>query len=119
MSAAARRREFIVPMRLTWIAFVNFSSGVASPSRVTSLAPVAMPAQAIRMRGGPSASRKVAIAASWLAASETSQTAAAPPNSPATLRANSSFMSSTPTDAPADANMRAVASPSPDAPPVT
>ena len=63
MSAAARRREFIVPMRLTRMAPVSLSRGVAEPSLATSLAPLAMPAQAMKMRAGPMASRKDAIAA--------------------------------------------------------
>ena len=119
MSAAASRQELIVPIRLTWIARVSLSSGLAVPSRPTSLAPGAMPAQATRMRAGPNAARTAATAASWLAGSTTSQAAAAPSISAATARARSSSLSRTPTLAPSAARRRAVASPRPEAPPVT
>src|SRR5206468_12578973 len=78
-----------------------------------------MPAQLTSTRAGPWALVACAIAASAEAASETSQVTATPLISAATLSASLALRSQTATLAPCAASFRAVAAPSPDAPPVT
>ncbi len=77
-----------------------------------------IPAQFTRTRSGPSslAASIAAITSSVLVTSAWTKT---PPTSLATASPLASFMSSTTTRAPRSASRRAVASPSPDAPPVT
>ena len=95
------------------------SSSARGPLRPTIFAGVPTPAQLTTMRATPWASRALATAASVPGPSVTSQTTPRPPISLATASAFSMFMSKMETLAPAAANARAVASPNPEAPPVT
>ena len=78
-----------------------------------------MPAQLTKMRAGPCAAAACLIAASADALSATSQATAMPLMLAATSAAPFSLRSKTATLAPLAASARAVAAPSPDAPPVT
>ena len=99
------------------ITFENSASGCA-PSLPTVLDAGAMPAQLTNPISLPSftaAATAACASASWL----TSQRTKPPPISAATLRPTSSSRSAITTWPPLAASMRAVPSPSPDAPPVT
>src|SRR3954466_16195450 len=78
-----------------------------------------MPAQLIRMRATPFLAFASLMAASALAASETSHLIAMPPILPAWAFAASMLTSSNATFAPALASASAVAAPRPEPPPVT
>ena len=80
-----------------------------------------MPAPALLTRSvrPPMASAAASTARFTASASRTSATTARPPTTSATRWAPSSLRSSTVTVAPSAANSRQVASPMPDAPPVT
>ena len=78
-----------------------------------------MPAQLIRMRATPFLAFASLMAASALAASDTSHLIAIPPISFACAFAASMLTSSSATLAPALASSAAVAAPSPEPPPVT
>ncbi len=108
-------------MRLTWITRLKASSG-NGPSLPAVRAALPMPAQLTTIRGGPPA--RVTAASS--AASTSSGLVTSPGENAA--RSPSSFATSVPfdlgrsrmtTDAPASCSLRMVASPRPDAPPVT
>src|SRR3712207_4837213 len=98
------------------------SCGISSPvSRFfeTVRLPGAMPAQLTRMRSMPFAARASASAESMEASSVTSALQKTAPISWATSPPRSAFISRMATFAPLAASMRAVASPRPEAPPVT
>ena len=82
-------------------------------------AKVPMPAMFIRMRAGPWAAVALSSAAVTLSVLVMSHWQATPLMSAATFSASAMFTSSTATLAPRRASSRAVASPRPDAPPVT
>ena len=107
-----------VPIRLTLITLLKSASAIG-PSRPTTRLATPMPAQFTSTRAGPCALAAAAIAASAEAASETSQVTATPLISAATVSASLALRSNTATLAPCAASFRAVAAPSPDAPPVT
>jgi hypothetical protein len=108
-----------VPIRFTLITRAKSSSGAALPSFCTTRFAEPMPAMFMQMRAGPCLSAAFAIAAATLWAFVMSHWQAMPPISPATFCAASALTSSTATFTPSRASSRAVASPSPDAPPVT
>ena len=107
-----------VPLRLTWITLSKSANGIGPSLPITRLA-TPMPAQFTSTRAGPCAFSAAATAASAEAASETLQVTATPLISAATVSASLVLRSHTATLAPSDASRRAVAAPSPDAPPVT
>ena len=119
MAAAARRSALKVPIRLISTTRSNSASG-SGPSRPTMRLAGPMPAQLIRMRAGPCFAAALANAASVALLSVTSQS-----NGEAVdvarhrRRRPSALTSKIATLAPASASMRAVAAPSPEAPPVT
>jgi hypothetical protein len=80
---------------------------------------VAIPAQLTRIRSCPLASRAFAKPASTLSSEVTLTLQKVPPISPATSCPRASFMSKIATLTPWAASARAVASPRPEAPPVT
>ena len=106
------------PIRLTRITLSKSASGIG-PSRPNTRLAMPMPAQFTSTRAGPWAFDAATMAASAEAASATSQVTATPPISAATLCASLALRSQTATLAPSLASRRAVAAPSPDAPPVT
>ena len=113
-----------VPIRLTWITNSNRSIGKAVISPVSRLRPavlaaLATPAQLTHTRSCPCAARALAKPASTLSSRVTSTWQNRPPNSAAAASPASALRSKTATFAPASARARAVASPRPDAPPVT
>ena len=118
MSAVASRSMLNEPIRLTWITLSKSASAIGPSRPITRLA-TPMPAQFTSTRAGPCAFAASATAASADAASETSQITATPPISAATVSASLALRSQTATLAPCAASRRAVAAPSPDAPPVT
>ena len=122
--AAALATHWKVPIRLTLRVLRNSSTGKwpiapVSLSRRIVLPIVPMPAQQTSTRSCPCASRALANPASTEDSSETSTLQAIPPISPATRSARSSLRSNSATRAPFAASARALASPSPEAPPVT
>src|SRR6202044_2079277 len=118
IAAPARRSALNVPIRLMAMTRSKSASGIG-PSRPTIRFAGPMPAQLIRMRGVPWSAADLANAASVSAALVTSQVTAMPLMSIATSAAAFALTSKIATLAPASASMRAVAAPSPDAPPVT
>src|SRR5580704_17645497 len=118
IAAPARRSALNVPIRLMAITRSKSASGIG-PSRPTMRFAGPTPAQLIRMRGVPWSAAALANAASVAAALVTSQVTAMPLISTATSAAAFALTSKIATLAPASASMRAVAAPSPDAPPVT
>jgi hypothetical protein len=106
------------PIRLTLITRSKSASAIGPSLPITRLA-TPMPAQFTSTRAGPCALDAAATAASAEAESETSQIAAVPLISAATLSASLALRSQTATLAPWAASRRAVAAPNPDAPPVT
>src|SRR5687768_17400440 len=113
-----------LPTRLIAIASSNWWSGyiLISPvalSRPTVLAALATPAQLTSTRSCPCASRALANAAATFSSLVTSASQKMPPISAATRSPLSESRSNTATLAPRRASSRAVASPSPDAAPVT
>src|SRR5918993_2143653 len=98
------------------------SCGISSPvSRffATVRLPGAIPAQFTRTRSMPFVARASASAESMEASSVTSARQKTPPMSRATASPRSAFISRMATFTPLAASMRAVASPRPEAPPVT
>ncbi len=95
------------------------TSSLVSRLRDTTRRPGAIPAQLTRMRSMPLAARALSSAASTDDSDETSQVQYTAPISAATASPRAAFMSKIATLAPAARNMRAVASPRPEAPPVT
>src|ERR1700722_17826128 len=118
MAAPARRSALNVPIKLIAMTRSKSASGIG-PSRPTMRLAGPMPAQLIRMRGVPWSAAALANAASVAAALVTSQVTAMPLISTATSAAAFALTSKIATLAPASASMRAVAAPSPEAPPVT
>src|SRR5271165_1476709 len=113
-----------VPIRLMAMMRSKFSSGnsLISPvalSRDTVLALPPVPAQLTRMRSCPFAPRALAKAASTAGVAVTSASQNTPPISRAIASPRSSLTSKIATFTPWEASIRAVAAPSPDAPPVT
>ena len=117
IAQAASRTMLKTPMRLMLTMRSNSSSG-CGPLRPITFLPAPTPAHAIVMRGAPSCSTRWAKAASKESAEDTSHSAKTPPISDAIAAPRSPSRSSTPTWAPSDARCRAVAAPSPEAPPV-
>ena len=118
IGAVASRSMLNEPIRLTLITLSKSPSAIG-PSRPITRFATPMPAQFTSTRAGPCALAACATAASADAASDTSQITATPPISAATLSASFALRSQTATLAPCAASFRAVAAPSPDAPPVT
>src|SRR5580700_1769802 len=118
IAVPARRSALNVPIRLMAMTRSKSVSGIG-PSRPTMRLAGPMPAQLIRMRGVPWSAAALANAASVAAALVTSHATAMPLMSIATSAAALALTSKIATLAPASANMRAVAAPSPEAPPVT
>src|SRR5580693_9253118 len=118
IAAPARRSALNVPIRLMAMTRSKSASGIG-PSRPTMRLAGPMPAQLITMRGVPWSAAALAKAASVAAALVTSQVIAMPLMSIATSAAAFALTSKIATLAPASASMRAVAAPSPEAPPVT
>jgi len=118
IAAPARRSALNVPIRLMAMTRSKSASGIG-PSRPTMRLAGPMPAQLIRMRGVPWSAAALAKAASVATALVTSQVIAMPLMSIATSAAAFWLTSKIATLAPASASMRAVAAPSPEAPPVT
>src|SRR5215213_7507201 len=113
-----------VPMRLIPTINSNCCIGyifgaLVSLSRATVLAALATPAQLTSTRSWPCASRALAKAAATLSSLVTSTSQKMPPISPATCSPRSASRSKTATLTPLAASARAVASPRPEAPPVT
>src|SRR5690348_5939707 len=108
-------------MRLTWITRLKASSG-NGPSLPAVRAALPMPAQLTTIRGGPSvrasAASSAASTSSGLVTSP-GENAARSPSSLATAVPFDLGRSMRTTDAPAPCSLRTVASPRPDAPPVT
>ena len=88
-------------------------------SRLAVLIALPVPAQLTRMRSWPWASRALAKPASTVSSLVTSTLQNTPPISDATFSPLASFMSKMATLTPWAASARAVASPRPEAPPVT
>ena len=110
-----------VPTRLTSMTFLKTSRSWADsywPSRPMVRVAQPMPAAVTRARSGPSSLAASTAAMTW-SASATSAWANTPPTSLATASPLSWFMSTTTTLAPRSASRRTVASPRPEAPPVT
>src|SRR5580692_2415906 len=118
IAAPPSRNALNVPIRLMAMTRSKSASGIG-PSRPTMRLAGPIPAQLIRMRGVPWSAAALAKAASVAAALVTSQVTAMPLMSIATSAAAFALTSKIATLAPASASMRAVAAPSPDAPPVT
>src|SRR6202030_3071544 len=118
IAAPARRSALNVPIKLMAMTRSKSASGIG-PSRAAMRFAGPMPAQLIRMRGVPWSAAALAKAASVAAALVTSQAIAMPLMSIATSAAAFWLTSKIATLAPASASMRAVAAPSPEAPPVT
>src|SRR5580658_10252011 len=118
IAAPARRSALNVPIKLMAMTRSKSASGIG-PSRPTMRLAGPMPAQLIRMRGVPWSAAALENAASVAAALVTSQVIAMPLMSIATSAAAFALTSKIATLAPASASMRAVAAPSPEAPPVT
>jgi hypothetical protein len=118
MPDVASRSILNEPIKLTLITLSKSPSAIGPSLPITRLA-TPMPAQFTSTRAGPWAAAALATAASAEAASETSQITATPPISAATVSASVALRSQTATLAPCAASFRAVAAPSPDAPPVT
>ena len=118
ISAVASRSMLKEPIRLTLITRSKSASAIGPSRPITRLA-TPMPAQFTSTRAGPCALAACATAASADAASETSQTTAMPLDLGGDLSASLALRSHTATLAPCAASLRAVAAPSPDAPPVT
>src|SRR5258705_1010573 len=116
MRSAPRRIMLNVPIRLISTILRNRSSG-NGPSRPSVLIALPVPAQLTTTRTGPSDSA-VSSAALTAASSVTSASADVAP-SPSSSTASFPLKSSTTTCAPLPISALAVASPSPDAPPVT
>src|SRR3954451_8593768 len=121
MAAAASRSTLNVPTRLTMTVFVKPSRLWADPSRATTRSAQPMPAQLTAMRSGRSLPVASAIAACTEASSVTSvrTKVGCPPSSLASSWPRSSRRSRMVTAAPRATRARVVASPSPEAPPVT
>src|SRR5438067_5046943 len=120
IAAAPRRRTLKVPIRFTRTTVSNGWS-CAGPRLLTVRSAQPIPAQFTVRRISPRASTAPATAASTSSSSVTSQrkATAASPSSRASSFARSSWRSAIATRAPRSASARAVASPSPDAPPAT
>src|SRR5467141_3198143 len=118
MTSATRRIMLKVPMRLMRTTFSNAASETG-PSLPRIFIGVPTPAQLTRMRGVPRSNAIVATVVSPASASAISIANARPPMRSATAFAASALRSSTATLAPPLASLMAVASPSPDPPPVT
>ena len=121
MAAAASRSTLKVPTRLTMTVLVKAPRSCGSPSRPTVRCAQPMPAQLTAIRSGRSLPVASAIAACTDASSVTSvrTKVVCPPSSAASACPRSSCRSRMVTAAPLAASARVVASPSPEAPPVT
>src|SRR5579863_10245564 len=119
MAAAAMRMRLKVPIRLTLMTRWYGARSCGVPSRPTVRAAQPMPAQLTATRSGIPVPAAASTAAWTEASSATSVRANTPPVSLATRLPPSSFRSAMTTVAPAAASARAVASPSPLAPPET
>src|SRR4051794_32925819 len=121
IAAAASRSTLNVPTRLTMTVRVNGASPCGDPSRFTVRSAQPMPAQLIAMRNG----RSLPVASSIAACADVSSVTSVrtkvvcPPSSLARACPRSSWRSRIVTAAPRAASARAVASPRPEAPPVT
>src|SRR6202048_2040099 len=118
MTSATRRIMLKVPIRLMRTTFSNAASE-AGPSLPRIFIGVPTPAQLTRTRGVPRSDAIVATVVSPASASAISIANARPPMRSATAFAASPLRSSTATFAPPSVSLIAVASPSPDPPPVT
>ncbi len=117
MASAAKRIMLKLPIRLTVMVLLN-SAKPCAPFLPTVFSAGAMPAQLTKPMSLPmdtAWSTAACASASWL----TSQRTNAPPIACATAEPWSDCMSAINTRAPLAASMRAVPSPSPEAPPVT
>src|ERR1700761_7468650 len=114
--SAASRSTLNVPIRLTPITFLNPSSG-NGPSLESVLMALPMPAQLTLMRKVPSDS--ATSSALPTAASSVTSASTKRARSPSPATASSPRRSTTTTCAPASSNRLVVASPRPEAPPVT
>ena len=124
MPAADLLMQRKVPTRLIAMTFSNTAMSWARGSPVsrflpTVLAAGAMPAQLTSTRSWPWAALALAKPASTLASLVTSTAQKTPPISAAIASPAASFRSKIATFTPLSASARAVAAPSPDAPPVT
>jgi hypothetical protein len=113
-----------VPTRLIWMIMLKASSGKcrASPvalSRLAVLMALPVPAQLTRIRSWPWAARAFSNPASTSSSDVTLTLQNTPPIALATSSPLASFMSKMATLTPWAAKARAVASPRPEAPPVT
>src|SRR4051812_38795961 len=119
--AAASRSTLKVPTRFTMTVLVTPSRLCADPSRATTRSAQPMPAQLIAMRSGRSFPLASSIAACTEASSVTSVRTklVCPPSSSASAFPRSSCTSRIVTAAPLATSARVVASPRPEAPPVT
>ncbi len=118
MAAAARLRTLNEPMRFTRITNSNFVRSMGSLSLEMVRPGWPRPAEFTSARSGPiSDAATTAVSASSVLV--TSQWTKRPPSSVATAWPRSSFRSAMTTRLPAEASCRALASPMPDAPPVT
>src|SRR5215470_5771520 len=114
----ANRMTLKVPIRLTWITWVNMARSCGPDLEMVRPARP-MPAQFTTTRGAPSLSVTDLTEASVLGPSATLVFRYSPPISLAFFSPSSSCTSKIATLAPAAASAEAVAPPNPDAPPVT
>src|ERR1700678_117340 len=117
IAAAPIRIRLKVPIRFTVITLVKLARLCGLPSRATVRSAQPMPAQLITARSGTSKEAAASTAAPTDASSVTSVRKNSPPVSSAISFPRSSFRSAISTRDPAAARTRAVASPSPLAPP--
>src|ERR1700733_3922124 len=119
IAAAPIRMRLNVPIRLTSITFRYVARSCGEPSLPTVRGPQPRPARGAPGRSGGPADAAASTAACTDCSSETSVLAKRPPIASATALPCCSLRSATTTRAPLAASSRAVASPSPLAPPDT
>src|SRR3569833_658805 len=119
IAAAPIRMPLKVPIRLTSMTFLYEARSCGEPSRPTVRDAHPMPALFTTTRSGAPVATAASTAACTWASSETSTLTNTPPISSARVLPRSSLRSAMTTLAPCPARSRAVASPSPLAPPVT
>ena len=121
IALAASRMQLNVPTRFTSSTFLKMSRSCADsywPSRPMVRVAQPTPAAVTRARSGPSSLAASTAAMTWSTLA-TSAWAKMPPTSLATASPFSGFMSTMTHRAPRAASRRTVASPRPEAPPVT
>src|ERR1700722_128442 len=114
----ARRSRLNVPIRLIEMMISNGISG-CGPFEPATFCAQPVPAHATAMRTPPSAAAARSTAAWTCSSSRTSQLTNSTPSSCASASPFSAFTSAIVTRAPRECRARTVASPSPEAPPVT